>query len=223
MRALVVEDVALMRELIVSVVGNEFGFDQVEEAEDGEMAWALFCETEYDFAVLDLMLPKLDGLSLARRMLLHKPWLRVLVISSECDEYSVREVTRSGVLGFVDKQDLSLEVLFAALNEVSAGHAYYSPRVQQVVSHMWQDSNAYYKLLSEREFRVARGLAQGLDDEAFFQDLGMSPSAVRRHKLNAKKKLNLCDDADLVRYAYESGFVKHKGGLDWTEVSHQKH
>jgi DNA-binding NarL/FixJ family response regulator len=219
----VVEDEALLRELMASVVGSEFESEHVVEAGDGESAWGLFQSTSFDFAVLDLMLPRLDGLSLARRMLQLKPDVRILILSSECDDYTIREVTRSGVLGFVDKKEMSLEVLFAAFNEVSAGHVYYSANAQKLIAKMWEDPHAYYKLLSVREFDIVRFIAQGHDIKASAQALQVSESTVRRHKNNAMRKLNIRDEASLVRYALETGFVKFKGGLGWTEVSHQMH
>ena len=223
MKALIVEDEELVRELLASVVRREFEFDDVMEAGDGEAAWALFQQEPFDFVVLDLMLPKLDGLSLARRMLKLKPDIRILALSSECDDYTLREVTRSGIIGFVDKQEMSLEVLFAAFNNVSAGEVYYSENPQKIITNMWQDPDAYYKILSNREFQVLRLIAQGHKLASAGKELGISEFTVRRHKHNTMKKLNLSDEASLVRFAFEKGVVKFKGGLDWTEVSHRKH
>ncbi len=222
MRALIVEDEELVRELLASVLIREFDFLEVSEAGDGESGWALFQEQEFDFVVMDLMLPKLDGLSLARRMLEFRPGVRMLALSSECDEYSVREVNRSGILGFVDKREMTFEVLFAAFNEVTAGHVYYSVNAQEVITRLWGDANAYYKVLSDREFQILRLIAQGNDQDSIGEELGISAFTVRRHKHNAMKKLNLSDEASLLRFALEKGIVKHKGGLDWTNVSHQK-
>ena len=86
MKALVVEDEELVRELLASVVAREFDFEEVIEAGDGEEAWELYQEHTVDFVVLDLMLPNLDGLSLARRILEQDLDQRVLAISSVSDE-----------------------------------------------------------------------------------------------------------------------------------------
>jgi len=223
MKALIVEDEELVRELLASVVTREFGFDAVKEAGDGELGWALFQQEAFDFVVMDLMLPKLDGLSLARRMLEAQSDIRILVLSSECDDYTLREVTRSGILGFVDKQEMTLEVLFSAFNNVTAGEFYYSHNAQNIITGMWEDPDAYYKILSDREFQVLRLIAQGKDNASAGEVLGISEFTVRRHKHNTMKKLNLSDEASLVRFALEKGVVKFKGGLDWTEVTHQKH
>lgn len=223
MKALIVEDEELVRELLASVVVREFEFESVEEAGDGESAWELFQEDEFHFVVLDLMLPRMDGITLARKMLEHDSKVRILALSSECDDYTVREVNRSGILGFVDKKEMGLEVLFEAFNEVSAGHVFYSVHAQEILSSMWGDPEAYYKVLSDREFQVIRAIAQGNTQDAIGDELGISAFTVRRHKHNAMKKLNINDEAGLLRFALQKGIVKHKGGLDWTDVSHRKH
>ena len=169
------------------------------------------------------MLPELDGLSLARRMLQLDRNIRILIFSSECDDYTIREVTRSGVLGFVDKKELSIEVLFAAINEVSAGCPYYSASAQKLIAKLWEDPLAYYKLLTEREFHAVRLIALGGDLKTSARKLRISEDALLRLKNNAMKKLNIRDESSLMRFALEKGLVKFKGGLDWTEVSHQKH
>jgi len=220
MRALIVEDEELVRELLASVLVREFDFTEIVEAGDGEEGWHAFQEKPFHFVVLDLMLPKLDGLRLACRMLEAVPEIRILALSSECDEYTVREVNCSGILGFVDKREMALEVLFAAFNEVSSGRNYYSVNAQNVISSMWENPGAYYKILSGRELQVLRLIAQGHDHDAVGAELKISAYTVRRHKHNTMKKLGLSDEASLLRFALQKGIVKHKGGLDWTDINH---
>lgn len=222
MRALIVEDEELVRELLASILIREFDYVEVTEANDGEEGWSLFNTGDFDFVVLDLMLPRLDGLNLARRILEAKPNTRVLALSSECDEYSVREVNRSGILGFVDKREMTFEVLFAAFNEVSAGHVYYSVNAQKIIAQLWEDPNAYYKVLSNREFQVVRAIARGHTQDEIADQLGITAFTVRRHKQNTMKKFDLPDEASLLRFALQKGIVKHKGGLDWTHAIHQQ-
>jgi len=222
MKALVVEDEEIVRELLESVALREFEFDVVKGEADGESAWKIFAAEPFDFVVLDLLLPKLDGLALARRMLEAVPEIRILALSSECDDYVVREVQRSGILGFIDKNEMSLEVLFEAYNEVSAGHVFHSPNVQGKILQMWQDPEAYYKVLSEREFQVVRAVAMGQEKDAIAQDLGISLFTVRRHKHNAMKKLGIGDEASLLRFALRKGIIKNKSGLNWTVEGHRQ-
>lgn len=223
MNALIIEDEELVCDALAVVVEREFQFDEVQVAGDGALAWEIFKREDFDFAVLDLMLPKMDGLTLARKMVDRQPWVRILALSSECDDYTIREVNRSGILGFVTKQEMGLKVLIEALREVSSGRTYYSTIAQQFLANMWTDPLAYYKVLSDREFQVLRAIAQGLSYDQIAQEMKISAFTVRRHKHNAMKKLNIRDTAELLRFALQKGIVKHKGGLDWTDVSYQKH
>jgi DNA-binding NarL/FixJ family response regulator len=216
MKALIVEDEEIVRELLESIALREFEFEVVKGEGDGESAWATFAAEPFDFVVIDLLLPKLDGLALARRMLEAVPEIRILALSSECDDYVVREIQRSGILGFVDKNEMSLEVLFEAYNEVSAGHVFHSPNAQDKILQMWQDPEAYYKVLSDREFEVLRAIAMGQSKDEVAADLNISAFTVRRHKHNAMKKLGISDEASLLRFALEKGIIKNKGGLNWT-------
>lgn len=222
MNSLIVEDEELVRELLASILIKEFDSMVVDEAGDGESGWERFQEGEHGFVVLDLMLPKLDGLSLARRILELNPETRILVLSSECDDYTMRVVHDCGILGFVHKQEMSLEVLFEAFNEVSAGYTYYSVNAQEKLTDMWSDPDAYYKLLSDREFQVVRMVAQGFSYEEIGEALDISAFTVRRHKHNSMKKLDIKDEASLLRFALDKGIIKSKGGLDWTDVSHRR-
>lgn len=218
-RALIVEDEELVRELLASVLHREFEFDTVTEAGDGLVAQKAFEASDYDFVVLDLMLPNLDGLSLARWILLRSPGTRILALSSECDDYTIREVNRSGILGFVHKQEMSLEVIFSAFNDVSAGHVYYSTAAQKKIEQMWQDPDAYYKILNEQELRLVRAVALGHSYQLISSSLGLQPATVKRRERSVMQKLNLPDQASLVRFALDRGIVKFKGGLDWNDLA----
>ncbi|MFO8028140.1 MAG: response regulator transcription factor [Opitutales bacterium] len=222
MKALIVEDEEIVRELLESVALREFDFDAVKGEANGESGWATFAAEPFDFVVLDLLLPKLDGLALARRMLEAVPEIRILALSSECDDYVVREVQRSGILGFVDKSEMSLEVLFEAYNEVSAGHVFHSPNVQDKILQMWQDPEAYYKILSQRELQVLRAIAMGRERDEIADKLGVSAFTVRCHQYNAMKKVGANNEASLLRFALEKGIIQKKGGLDWTVEGHRQ-
>jgi DNA-binding NarL/FixJ family response regulator len=218
-RALIVEDEELVRELLASVLLREFEFDTVSEHGDGLAGREDFEALEYDFVVLDLMLPHFDGLSLARWILARSPGTRILALSSECDDYTIREVNRSGILGFVHKQEMSLEIIFDAFNEVSAGHVYYSTTAQRKIEQMWQDPDAYYKILNEQELRLVRAVALGHSHQLISSRLGVQSATVKRRERNVLQKLNLSNQAGLVRFALDRGIVKFKGGLDWSDLA----
>lgn len=217
MRALVVEDEGFARDYLVSLLRNEYSFDEVYEAPDGEAAWKLLQTHEFQFIVLDLLMPKLDGIKLAARAMEQNCGHRILALSSECDDYTVREVSRCGILGFVSKKEISGEVMDDALREVLGGHVYYSESVKAVVARLQTDPEAYYKILSDRELQVLRAVAQSHTNAEIAAKIGLSPFTVRRHRHNAMKKLGLKTESALLHFALDKGIVKHKSGLDWSD------
>lgn len=83
---MVVEDDTLTREYLVFILRNEYAFDEVYEASDGATAWELFAKHAFKFILVDLLVPELDGLKLARRILDENRGRRILALSSECDD-----------------------------------------------------------------------------------------------------------------------------------------
>lgn len=218
MRALIVEDEKFTRESVASLLMSVYNFDEVAQAEDGEMGWALFQQQSYEFIVIDLILPKLDGLKLAQRILELGRGQRILALSSECDDFTVREISRCGILGFIWKKEMSQAVLGAAFREVFDGHIYYSEGARAAMDRLRNDPDAYFKVLSARELQVLRAIAQRKSDIEIGAELELSKFTVRRHRHNAMKKLNLSNESSILHYALDKGILKHKAGLDWSDT-----
>lgn len=216
MKALIVEDEGFTRDFLASFLKREFDFDEIVQAADGEEAWELFLGDNFTLIMIDLIIPKLDGLKLARRILEHGRSQKIIALSSECDDYTVKEVNRSGIFGYIDKPGMSESVLFEAIRAVLHGRIYMSAEVRKVLDRVAGDSDAYFKILSDREIEVLRLLSKCETDESIGRELGISPFTVRRHRLNIMGKLNLKSVAQLMQYALDKGIMKHKGGVGWS-------
>lgn len=218
MKALIVEDERFAREYLASILVNDFNFDEVIQAENGAIAWELLQKDTFQFIILDLLLPEVDGLTLAKRVLDLGRGQRILAISSECDDYTMRQVSRSGILGFLCKKEMSREILAEAFREVFDGHVYYGASAREVLDRLQNDSDAYFRILSKRELQIVRAIAQRKTQEEIAAELGLSDFTVRRHRHNAMKKLNLKNESSLLHFALDKGILKHKGGLDWSDA-----
>lgn len=216
MRALIVEDEGLTRSFLASLLERHFNFEEVVLAADGEEAWELYLADDFKFMMIDLIIPKLDGLKLAHRILGHRQGQKILALSSECDDFTVKEVNRSRILGFIDKPGMSEAVLLEAIQAVLSGKIYFSAAARKVMDRLGEDPDAYYKVLSDREMEVLRLLSNCEDDESIGQKLGVSPYTARRHRLNIMSKLKLKTGAQVVQYALDRGIIKHKGGIGWS-------
>ncbi len=216
MKALIVEDESMVRELLVSVVRENFAFEEILECSDGLEALKLIEENNFGLVITDLIIPKMDGLALARSIHEVSRSVPILAISSECDEYTVRQVNRSGILGFIDKKEVSMGMLFEAIEAVSSGHTYQSKSVRRIINKMLEDSDSYHLILSEREIEILQAIVSGLEKDEIAKRFGITEPTVRRHKHNVMKKLDLPDEASLVRFALDCGMLKNKSGLGWT-------
>ena len=219
MKALVVEDEGLARSFLQKALEDAFSFQEVVAAKDGREAWEICKNDEsFQFFIIDLVLPGLDGIKLGRKIIEERKGAsaRILAVSSECDDFTVKEAVRAGVLGCIDKPGLTEDVLFEAVETVLEGKVYYSVAVRAVMRRLAEDPEAYFKVLSDRELEVLRLIAQGMDQDQVGEALGVSPFTARRHRLNISAKLNRKNESQLIHYALEKGIVKHKSGLDWT-------
>jgi len=101
-KIVIVEDHLMIRDVIRKVCSSEFGYTVVGETDSGVQAVDLILKHRPDAVILDLSLPDMDGFNVADRVLKVMPHLRILMLSSHCDDYTLFRVEKSGVHGFID-------------------------------------------------------------------------------------------------------------------------
>jgi len=185
-------------------VGRQSDFALVGCACDGEEGWKLCTETHPAVALVDIEMPKLDGLSLGRRLLRENPPIRVVAMSGMTDPYTIWRVRQSGVHGYVEKSQ-SAERLMEAVRIVAGGGVCFSEVFEQVRQEWLGQPEAFQKVLSEREQTVLRQVVNGCDDQRIGTNLGISPATVAVHRKHIRHKLELHNDRDLVAYARQWG------------------
>lgn len=207
-RILIVEDQQLFLELLKGLCEREFGFEVVAITETGANALRLARELSPDVVLLDLNLPDMDGVDVAVALLADDCERRILALSSQIDDYTLHRVVRSGIQGYVDKNEQSVEVLKTAIMAVASGGVFYTPVVQEVRQALLRDPVAFTKVLSEREQEVISMLGRGLNNHEAAEKLGVTPQTIHSHRRNILHKLNLSGTKQLVRYALDHGFVR---------------
>ena len=208
MKIVLIEDQAMFRDLLKKICREHFHLNVVGEAEDGATGLALCRKFKPDIVLLDLFLPDRDGISMADELLAMDPDMRILALSSECDDYTLYRVLNSGMHGYVDKNRQSVEVLKHAIDEVIKGRVFFTEVVQQVRQRLRLEPKAFPKLLTDREQRVLEVLGSGLSNEEASRELKLSRYTVQLHRRNIMTKLGLHRTPDLVRYAVTKGFAK---------------
>jgi DNA-binding NarL/FixJ family response regulator len=215
---LLVDDQPLLRTGFRMVLGSEPGLTVVGEAGDGEEAVDLARRLQPDVVLMDIRMPRLDGVEATRRIVEAGLPARVLVLTTfDLDEYVVGAL-RAGASGFVTK-DVPAEDLVEAIRVVAAGEAIVAPRIlrrllDQYAGHLPDPAAARSPLadgLTEREHEVLVLIARGLSNAEIARNLYVSETTVKTHVGHVLMKLGVRDRVQAVVLAYESGLVRPGG------------
>jgi DNA-binding NarL/FixJ family response regulator len=210
-RAAVVDDQRLFTKGLSGLVDMLDGIEVVGVAFDGEEAVALCRKEEPDVVLMDISMPKMDGISATRQIrdLLPQTAIIIIIVGHEEDEH-VFEGIKAGAQGYLLK-DSEPEDLSRAIRMVHAGATIIAPDLAQKLLNTFESSPGSSHLapppLTERELEVIRVLAQGMSDRQIAGTLGISEKTVRNHTSNIYRKLHIFDRTQAVIYAIREGVI----------------
>ena len=220
-RVLIVDDEELVRAGFVMIVDHQADLEVVGEASDGLAAVERARELRPDVVLMDLRMPKLDGVEATRRIgeLEIDPPPRVLVLTTFDDDESVYASLQAGASGFLLK-DVPARELAEAIRVVAAGQSLLAPRVTRGIIERFVAQHPADKalqkraeLLSERELEVLRFMGKGLTNAEIGGRLFVSEATVKTHVSHILTKLGARDRAQAVAFGYEAGLIV-PGSLD---------
>jgi DNA-binding NarL/FixJ family response regulator len=214
-RVLLADDQPLLRTGFRMVLGAEDDLDIVGEAGDGAEAVDLARRLLPDVVLMDIRMPRLDGVGATKAIVAARLPVRVLILTTfDLDEYVVGAL-RAGASGFLAK-DVPAEDLVTAIHTVAAGEAVVAPRILKRLldrfAETLPDPSAIppreLESLTEREREVLIQVARGLSNAEIAQALSVSETTVKTHVGHVLTKLGLRDRVQAVVLAYESGLVR---------------
>ncbi|MFF0449266.1 response regulator [Streptomyces sp. NPDC004609] len=214
-RVVVADDQAVVREGIVMLLGLLPGIEVVGSARDGEEAVALVAELAPDVVLMDLRMPRCDGVEATRRIRAEYPGTQVVVLTTYADDDSLFPALRAGARGYLTKDADGGEIV-RAIQDVVAGRAGLSPVVQQrllerVTAAPEPAAARLPDGLTGREGEVLALIADGLTNAEIARRLHISTATVKTHINNLFAKAGLHDRAQAVRYAYREGLAQPPG------------
>ncbi len=210
-RVLLVDDHQILRDGLKILLERKSEITVVAEAGDGEEAIRKAAESSPDVIVMDLNMPRMNGIQATRLITAANPKVKVVALSMVLDRETVVETLKAGAHGYVLKESAADELL-EAIGEVMKGENYLSSRITTMVL------KDYLKIspapaasapgnLTPRELEILQMIAAGKNTKEIAFDLGLSIKTIEARRLDLMKKLNLCSIAELTKFAIREGLT----------------
>lgn len=206
-RVLLVDDHRMFREALRIPLAAETDITIVGEAGNGEQAIECVSRLRPDVLVLDIALPDMNGIEVARQAIEKYPAIRIVALSGYADKLFVEEMLKAGARGYVVKS-AGADELLRAIRAVIDGHLFLSPEITGAALGRpagTAQSAPPLSRLGKREQAVLSLLARGMRSSEISETLRIATATVNAHRRNIKKKLGLSSTAELTRYAIREG------------------
>jgi DNA-binding NarL/FixJ family response regulator len=216
LNVLLADDHKLLRTGLKLLLQRNPDLTVVGEAADGEQTLQLFQQLEPDLLLLDLSMPKMDGLDCLREIKSRWPEAKVIVLTMHEDENYIKQAMQAGAAAYVHKSAADTD-LFKAIEAVQAGQLYLSQQDSNLLLHVLLkqdpapvDNQAPYVLLSPREREVLRLIAHGYSMAEVAEKLSLSIKTVDTYKTRLMEKLGTTRKSELVSYALKYGLLSNE-------------
>ena len=217
-RVAIVDDQELMRSALRMMVDSQTDLEWVGDAADGHEALALVRSRQVDVVLMDLRMPRLDGIQATAAITAEQPGCRVIALTTfDLDEYAFPAL-RAGASGFLLKDARSEDVV-EAIRTVHAGHSVVAPSTtRRLIEHVARTpgvdggkGDAVRRALTPRELDILLEIATGASNREIADRLSLSEATIKTHVGHVLAKLGLRDRVQAVVLAYESGLAHPSG------------
>jgi len=208
------DDHHVVRQSFHLLLASEPDFQVLGEAATGLETIELVERLRPDVLVVDLMMPELNGIEVARRIKKQLPKTIIVILSMHENEAYVFEALRAGVSAFVLKKSTAQELVYA-IRQAIAGHLFLSPPLsERAIEAYLQKAQStdldLYETLTSREREILQLAAEGLNHPAIATRLSISPRTIEMHHGNLMRKLHLRNQTDLIRFALQRGILPYE-------------
>jgi DNA-binding NarL/FixJ family response regulator len=211
-RVILADDHHLVRQGIRSLLEKASDIEILAEAENGQEAVKLAERLAPDVLVMDIAMPRLNGIQAAEQIRSLGLATQVVILSMYSDETVVRQALRAGVRGYLLKRSV-VEELLLALRAAMHGEIYLSPAVSQMMmtdflaGQSAAEGVSPFDQLSAREREALKLVAEGATNKTIAEAMQISIKTVEKHRTNLMTKLNVHDLAGLIRIAIKHGLI----------------
>lgn len=209
MKIFIVDDHNLFREGLKFLLSGQPGISEIYEAEDGEVFIQKLHELKPDIALVDIELPKMNGIEATIKAMQLHPGLKIIALTMYTDESYYLSMIEAGAKGFLLKNSNFQEVILA-INEVQAGRNYFSQEIlQSILKRLKTKKRESPEMeLTEREVEILYQICRGLSNPEIAELLNISKRTVDKHRENLLLKTQSKNTANLVVYAIRNGYFQ---------------
>ena len=183
----------------------------VGEAESGEELFALLAEVAADIVLLDIALPDMSGVEIAKRLKNERPTIKILAISSENAPTVVQAMLDTGIEGFISKRHGGVDTFAEAIRSIVQGVEYFGKDISEIIYRIYVSKNKTAEIVSEftqQEKRIIELCREGLPAKLIAERLNISIITVDNHKSDIFRKLGINNTMEMVQYALKKGIIR---------------
>lgn len=207
-RILLADDHMMVREGLAALVNKDPGIEVVGQCGDGLEVIKCVAEVRPDVLILDITMPRLNGMDVCREVAAKYGDTHVLILTMHNDEQFIARSLENGACGYLLKE-AAAEQLSQAVRAVARGELYLGPGISRsVIRCMTSNAEDPYNRLTMREKQVLLMVAEGKTNNMIAEELGLRPKTVDTHRTRLMRKLNIHDQTSLVKYALKRGLVQ---------------
>lgn len=208
---LLADDHTIVRDGIRALIDDEPDMQVIAEAEDGFSSVRLACDLNPDVVLMDIAMPRLNGMEATQQIKRNCPQVKVLILTMHENEEYIRRVLACGAMGYILK-DAAAKDLLGAIRSVHNGEMVLSPAITRLVIEdylRWGDlqTNHISNGLTQREREILQLIAEGNTNKQIAEILSISVKTVQAHRNNLMSKLDLHDRSDLIKYAIRKKII----------------
>jgi two-component system response regulator NreC len=211
-RIVIAEDYTILREGLKSLLSSSANFEIIGEAEDGREAIRCVEQLKPDLILMDLSMPRMNGLEAIREIKRRFSKTAILVLTVHKTEEYILATLKAGADGYVLKDATQAELMMAVKNVLSGKH-YISPGISEKVIEGYLDgrktlkTRTSWETLTQREREILKLIAEGYKNKEIADFLCISPKTVEKHRANLMEKLSLHNVQALTSFAIDKGLV----------------
>jgi len=210
--AILVEDHEIYRLGLKTAFQNNYpDIEIVAEAETGTEFFALLKVKTPDIVLLDIKLPDMSGVEIARRLKQENPNIKILVISTEDAEEIIKELVEIGINGFISKREGGVNAIVEAIRSIMRGLEFFGKDIANILYRVYvakkktTDGTVEF---SDKEMEIIELCSKGLQSKQIADRLELSPRTIECHKTRIFHKLGINNTIEMVQYALKNGIIR---------------